>query len=84
MGGMELITFRPPRRVRCHDWPDKPGKGYWAWDTVRWVEPPALVIPAGAQGQPHPPESEDVDPVVEAEKETRADEAVDMMERKRR
>jgi hypothetical protein len=24
---------RPPRKIRCHDWPDKPGKGWWAWDT---------------------------------------------------
>ncbi|WWC92529.1 uncharacterized protein L201_007488 [Kwoniella dendrophila CBS 6074] len=35
----------PPSKVRCHDWPDKPGKGYWAWDTVRWVDSPKLEIP---------------------------------------
>ena len=34
----------PPGRVRCHDWPDKLGKGYWAWDTVRWVPPPKLEV----------------------------------------
>ncbi|WWC64987.1 uncharacterized protein I303_107601 [Kwoniella dejecticola CBS 10117] len=47
-GGMkEDIDWvdQPPSKVRCHDWPDKPGKGYWAWDTVRWVDPPKLEIP---------------------------------------
>ncbi|ORY31315.1 cryptococcal mannosyltransferase 1-domain-containing protein, partial [Naematelia encephala] len=40
----ELIWWNeiPPQKVRCHDWPDKPGKGWWAWDTVRWVNPPDL------------------------------------------
>ncbi|WVQ86291.1 hypothetical protein IAT38_008459 [Cryptococcus sp. DSM 104549] len=46
-GLRETITWNdnPPTKVRCHDWPDKPGKGYWAWDTVRWVSPPDIVIP---------------------------------------
>ncbi|WWC72778.1 uncharacterized protein I206_106742 [Kwoniella pini CBS 10737] len=47
-GGMrEDIDWvdEPPSKVRCHDWPDKPGKGYWAWDTVRWVDSPKLEIP---------------------------------------
>ena len=38
----------PPAKVRCHDWPDKLGKGYWAWDNVRWVDPPKLEVPPGA------------------------------------
>jgi len=33
--------------------------GYWAWDTVRWVDPPALVVPEGAVGLPHPEEEDD-------------------------
>ncbi|WWD20893.1 hypothetical protein CI109_105371 [Kwoniella shandongensis] len=46
-GYSELISWdnNPPPKVRCHDWPDKPGKGYWAWDTVRWVDPPKLEVP---------------------------------------
>ncbi|KAK6906432.1 hypothetical protein I204_00758 [Kwoniella mangroviensis CBS 8886] len=45
--GKEEIDWidQPPNKVRCHDWPDKPGKGYWAWDTVRWVDPPKLEAP---------------------------------------
>ncbi|WOO82265.1 Alpha-1,3-mannosyltransferase CMT1 [Vanrija pseudolonga] len=34
----------PPRKVRCQDWPDKPGKGHWAWDGTRWTDPPPLII----------------------------------------
>ncbi|WVR08784.1 hypothetical protein IAU60_005842 [Kwoniella sp. DSM 27419] len=46
-GLVEQISWdeKPPSKVRCHDWPDKPGKGYWAWDTVRWVDPPKLEVP---------------------------------------
>ncbi|OXC64975.1 hypothetical protein AYX13_05801 [Cryptococcus neoformans] len=39
----------PPHKIRCHDWPDKLGKGYWAWDTVRWVKPPKLEIPSASE-----------------------------------
>ncbi|WVQ95404.1 hypothetical protein IAU59_002501 [Kwoniella sp. CBS 9459] len=44
-------NHQPPAKVRCHDWPDKPGKGYWAWDTVRWVDPPKLEVPKNAKQQ---------------------------------
>lgn len=26
----------PPQRIRCHDWPDLKGKGWWAWGTGEW------------------------------------------------
>ncbi|KAL7420912.1 hypothetical protein Q5752_004866 [Cryptotrichosporon argae] len=41
----------PPAKVRCHDWPDRPGKGWWAWDSVRWVDAPRLEVPPNAAGQ---------------------------------
>lgn len=44
VGSRNRADRRPPGRVRCHDWPDKLGKGYWAWDTVRWVPPPKLEV----------------------------------------
>ncbi|EIW69318.1 hypothetical protein TREMEDRAFT_62182 [Tremella mesenterica DSM 1558] len=37
----------PPKKIRCHDWPDKNGKGYWAWDTVRWTDSPKPERPQG-------------------------------------
>lgn len=53
-GYSEAITWRdePPKKVRCHDWPDKIGKNYWAWDNVRWVDPPALEIPDRRRRKP--------------------------------
>lgn len=53
----------PPSRVRCHDWPDKLGKSYWAWDKTRWVAPPKYKVPDtgaafSAKGGP-PPQKKD-------------------------
>lgn len=28
----------PPQRIRCHDWPDGLGKGYWAWVSYKSYE----------------------------------------------
>lgn len=49
-GGAFSADPRPPGRIRCHDWPDKLGKGYWAWDTVRWVPPPKLEVLGKKEG----------------------------------
>ncbi|KAK4689662.1 alpha-1,3-mannosyltransferase, partial [Tremellales sp. Uapishka_1] len=46
-GFSEIVEWQdePPPKVRCHDWPQKNGKGWWAWDTVRWVDPPTFENP---------------------------------------